>query len=249
MSSHCISLTHHGEIAVIRLNRPPANAICLELCQEFEAALDADMVAEARAIVVTGTGRFFSGGLDLNVVPTYSKEEQRDFLGLLNSLSGRLYAHPTPVVAAVNGHAVAGGFMLALTTDYRIGPTGTAEFGLTEARVGIPFPAATMIILRAELAPQDVRYSVLSARTFGPNEAQRRGVLDELQPPEGVLERAIEVAHDMANMPADGYRRIKYQVRESAIAEIEEVISTGADPLLEDWYGAGVRETSAALLE
>jgi enoyl-CoA hydratase len=249
MSPHCISLTQDRGITIIRLNRPPANAICLELCHEFEAALDADMVAEARAIVVTGTGRFFSGGLDLKVVPTYSKEEQRDFLGLLNRLSGRLYAHPTPVVAAVNGHAVAGAFMLALATDYRVGPTGTVRFGLTETRVGIPFPAAAMIILRAELAPQDVRYSVLSARTFGPDEAQRRGVLDELQPPEGVLERAIEVAHDMANMPADGYRRIKYQVRQSAIAEIEEVISAGADPLLENWYGPGVRETSAALLE
>jgi enoyl-CoA hydratase len=249
MPPHCISLEQHGAITVIRLNRPPANALRLELCHEFEAALDAEVVTEARAIVITGTGPFFSGGLDLKVVPTYSREEQRDFLGLLNRVSGRLYAHPIPVVAAVNGHAVAGGFMLALATDYRVGPTGTAEFGLTEARIGIPFPAVPMIILRAEFAPPDVRYSVLSARTFGPDEALRRGALDELQPPEAVLERAIEVAHDMASMPADGYRRLKHQVRRSAIAQIEEMISTGADPMLEDWLGPGVEEASAGLLE
>jgi enoyl-CoA hydratase len=243
-----ISLESHDTITVIRLTRPPANAICLELGHEFEAAFDAGMVSDARALVITGTGRFFSGGLDLKTVPTYSREEQREFLGVVNRLIGRLYAHPVPVVAAVNGHAVAGGFMLALATDYRIGPTGSAQFGLTEARVGIPFPAVPMIILRAEFAPQDVRYSTLYARNFGPDEARRRGMLDELREPEAVLERAIEVANDMASMPADSYRRIKHQVRRSAIDQIEEVISTGADPMLEGWISPEASEASAKVL-
>ena len=249
MSSDCISLEQHDAITVIRLNRPPANAFCLELGRSLEDALDAKVVREAKALVVTGTGRFFSGGLDLKVVPTYSREEQRDFLGVLNRIIGRLYAYPIPVVGAINGHAVAGAFILALTTDYRVGPRGSAQFGLTEARAGIPFPAVPMIILHAEFAPQDVRYSALYARNFGPDEAQTRGMLDELQPPESVLERAIEVARDMASMPADSYRRIKYQVRRAAIAQIEEVISTGADPMLEGWLSPEARVASEALLK
>jgi len=249
MSSDCVFLEQHDAITVLRLDRPPANAFCLELGRELEAALDSYVIKNAKALVLTGTGPFFSGGLDLKIVPTYSREEQRDFLGVLNRVIGTLYAFPIPVVGAINGHAVAGAFMLALTADYRIGPTGTAQFGLTEARVGIPFPAVPMIILQAECAPQDVRFSTLFARTFGSDEAQRRGILDELQPPELVLERAVEIASDMASMPTDGYRRVKYQVRRAAIEKIQQVISTGADPMLKGWLSPEAREASMTFLK
>jgi len=249
MSSNWVLLEKHDAISVLRLNRPPANAFCLELGREIEAALDSEAVRHAKALVLTGTGRFFSGGLDLKIVPTYSRGEQRDFLGILNRVVGKLYACPIPVVAAVNGHAIAGAFILVLATDYRIGPTGAAQFGLTEARVGIPFPAVPMIVLDAECAPQDVRYSTLYARTFGSDEAQRRGMLDELRPPEAVLERAVQVAGDMASMPADGYRRIKHQVRRAAIERIQAVIATGADPMLEGWLSPQAREASMAHLK
>jgi len=238
-----------GTVTVIRLNRPPANALELEVVGEFEAAFDATMRDPPRAIVVTGTGDFFSGGLDLRVVPSYSPEQQRAFLTALNRAAGKLYACPIPVVGGINGHAIAGGFVFALATDYRVGPTGTAQFGLTEARVGIPFPAAAMAIVQGELAPQDVRYATIYARRFGSEEARRRGVLDELQPPAAVLERALEVARDMATMPPDGYRRIKQQVRQAAIARIEEVNATGSDPMLEAWVSPDAPEAAASVLE
>lgn len=239
----------HGTVTVIRLNRPPANALELEVAQEFEAAFDAAMQDPPRAIVVTGTGDFFSGGLDLRVVPHYSTEQQRAFLTVLNRAAGKLYACPIPVVGAINGHAIAGGFVFVLATDYRVGPTGAAQFGLTEARVGIPFPAAAMAIVQAELAPQDVRYATIYARRFGSEEARLRGVLDELQPPDAVLARALEVARDMATMPPDGYRRIKRQVREAAIARIEAVNATGSDPMLESWVSPDAPKASASVLE
>lgn len=248
MSSEDVIVEQRDAITILRLNRPPANAFCLELARPFEAALESEAVEAAEALVLVGTGRFFSGGLDLKVVPGYSAQEQRDFLDVLNRVIGKLYTIPIPVVGAINGHAIAGAFILALATDYRIGPTGDAQFGLTEARVGIPFPAVPMIVLRAECAPQDVRYGTLLARTFGPEEARTRGVLDELVPPDAVLERAIEVARDMASMPSDSYRRIKYQVREAAMAEIEEVISRGSDPMLEGWLSPKAREAAAAHL-
>lgn len=244
-----VVLDQRDAVTVLRLDRPPANAICLELVRELEAALDAPAVADARALVLVGTGRFFSGGLDLEVVPRYSREEQRELLGSLNRLIGRLYAMPIPVVGAINGHAVAGALILALTTDYRVGPTGDAQLGLTEARVGIPFPAAPMIVLRAECAPQDVRYTALWARNFGPEEARRRGLLDELVATESVLPRAIEVARDMAGMPADSYARIKRQVRQAAIEAIEEVVARGADPMLEQWLSPQARAAAAAVLD
>jgi len=248
MSSDHVSLERDGAIAVVRLNRPPANALEMEFSREFEAAFDSILRDEPEAMVLTGSGRFFSGGLDLKAVPTYSESEQQAFLRLLNRMIGKLYACPIPVVGAINGHAIAGGFILVLTTDYRIGPTTDALFGLTEARVGIPFPAATMAVLQAELAAPDVRYATLHARNFGPEEARARGVLDELQPADAVLERALEVAHDLAGMPADGYRRIKHQVRGAAIARIEQLTATDADPMLQGWLGPESLKASAAIL-
>jgi enoyl-CoA hydratase len=233
----------------MRLNRPPANALELEIVQEFEAAYDAIMEDPPKAIVVTGTGNFFSGGLDLKVVPSYTAEQQRTFLTILNRAAGKLYGCPIPVVGGINGHATAGGFVFTLATDYRVGPTGAAQFGLTEARAGIPFPAAAMAIVHGELAPQDVRYTTIYARRFGSDQAQRRGVFDELQPPAAVLERAIEVARDMATMPADSYQRIKRQVREAAIARIEEINATGSDPMLEAWVSPDAPEAAAAVLK
>ena len=248
MSSELVLRERRGEVAVLRLNRPPANAIDIELSRAFDAAFEAALKEEPAAVVLTGAGDFFSGGLDLKVVPTYSASEQKALLRTLNRMIGRLYACPIPVVGAINGHAIAGAFILVLTTDYRIGPTADALFGLTEARAGIPFPAGPMAVLQAELAPSDVRYTTLHASNFGPEEARSRGVLDELRPRAELLDRAIEVARDLASMPADGYRRIKYQVRGAAMAQIERVIAEDADPMLEEWMSAEALEASAAIL-
>jgi len=250
MGFHSVLIETRDEVTVVRFNRPPANAFCLELAREIAVALETEEVIAARALVLTGTGPFFSGGLDLKAVPTYSEGEQREFLGVVNRVGGKLYAWPGPVVAAVNGHAIAAGFIIALAADYRVGTSDPgALFGLTEARVGIPFPAVPMIILRAELAPVDVRYTSLYARNYGAPEARERGLLDELQPSETVLERAIEVARDMASMPADAYRRIKHQVRRDAIAQIDEVIAANGDPMLAGWLSPDARAASAGVLE
>jgi enoyl-CoA hydratase len=139
--------------------------------------------------------------------------------------------------------------ILALSTDYRVGPRGNSRFGLTEARVGIPFPAAAMMILQTELAPPDVRYLTLYARNMGPDEARARGILDELQEPAAVLDRAIELAGDLATIPADAYRRIKRQVRGDAVRRIEEINATGADPLMESWISPDAPEASASFLK
>ncbi len=236
-------------VTVIRMDRPPANAFSLELAEEFQSVVERGILDAASALVLTGTGAFFSGGLDLELVPSYSREEQHRLLGASNRLLEWLYACPVPLVAAVNGHAVAGAFVLMLAADYRVGPTGEAAFGLTEARVGIPFPAVPMIILESELAPEHLRYCALSARRFGPEEAMRRGALDELQPPEAVLDRAVEVARELASMPADGYRTIKRQVRAAAIARMREVVATGGDPMLRGWLSEEAPEAARSTLE
>lgn len=248
MATPDIGIERDGDIAILRLQRAPANAIELGLCRAVAAAYDELMASPPGALVITGSGRFFSGGLDLKTVPTYVPEQQRELILALNAMVGKLYGCPIPVVGAINGHAIAGGFILALCPDYRVGPEGTALFGLTEARVGIPFPAAPLIVLQGELAPPDVRYITLLSRKFGPEEALARGVLDELAPAAAVLERAVEVARDFATIPAEAYRRIKQQVRADALAKLDEVNARQSDPMLGDWITADAADASAAVL-
>lgn len=249
MNSTTFQIDQDGDVAILKMARPPANAITFEMAKDFEAAFDDIVEGGPRALVLSGSGNFFSGGLDLREVPTYSAARQRDFLEVVDRLIAKLYASPFPVVAAANGHAVAAGYILLLTADYRFGPSGAFHFGLTEARVGIPFPAAPMTILKAELAPSDVRYTVLYAKNYGPDEALRRGVFDELCQPADVLDRAIEVANDLASMPGDAYARIKYQVRGVTIEALNELNRSGADPMMENWIDPSARDASAAVLE
>ncbi|NIV46685.1 MAG: hypothetical protein GWN46_07655, partial [Gammaproteobacteria bacterium] len=102
--------------------------------------------------------------------------------------------------------------------------------------------------LQAELAPADLRYTIFYAGIFGPQEARQRGLLDELQPRAAVLERALEMARDLANTPADGYRRIKRQVRGATISQIEQMIATDSDPALERWITPEVQGAAATIL-
>jgi len=105
-----------------------------------------------------------------------------------------------------------------------------------------------MVVLRAELPPQHLRSITLQARNFGPEEALAKGVLDELCSPEAVLDRALEIACDLAAIPADAYRRIKHQVRADAIARLEEIVATANDPMLEGWFTPEAATSSAAVL-
>lgn len=232
-----VATQRHGDVVVLRLDHPPVNAVDLDVAAAIERALDEVLAAEPAALVLTGTGRCFSAGLNLKTVPRYSANEQRAMLDLANRVLARLYACPVPTVAAVNGHAVAAGLVLALACDYRVGPARDAQFGLTEVRAGIPFPAAAMAIVRAALAPAAARTLVLVGRRVDAADALAFGLVDELRPTAEVLPRALAVAADLASMPRDAYARIKRQLRAPALAEIAAV-TRGADPLAATWLDA-----------
>lgn len=248
MPADPVVLERDGDIAILRLDRPPANALNLELTEIMLATCDRLEAMDPGAVVLAGVAPFFSGGLDLKAVPHYTPEQQRALILNVNRVMLKLYSYPRPLIGAITGHAMAGGFCLALLPDYRIGPKGDAHYGLTEVKVGIPFPAGPKIIVEAELAPADVRWIALTGRHFGPEEALARGVLDELQPPEKVLERALEVAREFADAPADGYASIKHQFRADAIAKLESLVANEDDPMLTGWLSADAASASAAVL-
>jgi len=245
-----IHIERVGQIAVLRIDRPPANAIDLDLAGEFAAALEGIEATDGiGALIVTGAGSCFSAGLDLKAVPTYDRAQQQAMVMQVNRLFGGLYRLPLPAIAAVNGHAIAGGVILTLACDYRIGAEGNYKVGLAEARVGVPFPVAAMAIVQSELSHPAARTMVLTARNSSPRDAVSMGVLDELQPPERLLPRAIEVAQEMAALPRSVYGRIKHELRGAALARIEDAIGNRNEPMLESWLSIETRAASADALK
>jgi enoyl-CoA hydratase len=245
-----IQIERVGQIAVLRIDRPPANAIDLDLANEFATALEGIEATDGiGALIVTGAGSCFSAGLDLKVVPTYDRAQQQAMVMQVNRLFGGLYGLPLPTIAAVNGHAIAGGVILTLACDYRIGAEGDYKLGLAEARVGVPFPVAAMAIVQSELSHPVARTMVLTARNSSPRDALSMGVLDELQPPELLLPRALEVAQEMAALPRSVYRRIKRQLRAAALTRIDDAISNGQEPMLDSWLSTETRAASTEALK
>jgi enoyl-CoA hydratase len=249
MDRTTVKIEQINGIAIMCLDKPPVNAIDRRLVRDGVECLS--LIAtndEICAVVITGSGKCFSAGLDLKTVPYYKPSEQRLMVEELNKAILDLYDFPIPTVAAINGHAIAGGFILAISCDYRVGTSSECKLGVTESRVGIPFPVATMEVLRAELAPAAARRMTLVGRNLSPQEAFINGVLDELQQDDKVLSRAKEVARDLGTMPREAYAKIKRQLRGETILRIKRVIDEGSDPLLNTWISNEGVAASAELL-
>ena len=248
MSGPYVTVEDRGDVGVVRIDRPPANALDVELLNEIPDTLEAIAGSDAKALVITGRPGFFSAGADLKVVPNLDAEGQRGMVTGINRLFATLYALERPLVAAVNGHAIAGGLILALCADYRVGST-EGKLGLTELRAGLPYPAVALAVVRAELSPQAARILTLGADLIDPQRALELGVVDELAAPDAVEARALTVAAEFAQLPAGAYAHVKRQVRGEVAGEALRVAREGDDPLLTSWVGDETAVATAAILE
>jgi enoyl-CoA hydratase len=221
-------------VMVVTVDRPPANAMSPQLLAEGRDLVDRFRAGAPKAVVLTGSGDFFSGGVDLKLAPDFSPEEQERMVAGINALFAAWYGLWLPVVAAINGHAVAGGMILALCADHRVGAAG-AHYGLTEVRVGIPYPAAAIGVVKAELAPGSARRLVLGAELIDSAQALALGLLDEVLPADEVLARALEVAAGLAELPGAVYSESKRQLRGRTVSEIDAAISK--NPMASGWLG------------
>jgi enoyl-CoA hydratase len=234
MTDDVVRLDARDDVSILRFDRPPVNAIDISVVRALAAALErvAELPAH-RPLVVTGTGRCFSAGLDLKRVPRYDAAEQRQMLEIVNRTVAALYGSPRPVVAAMNGHALAAGLVLALACDYRVVTSDRCKLGLPEVTAGVPYPAAPMRIVRAEIPPHAARVLVLTGRALAPPDALALGVVDEVVAPDRVLGRAIEIARELGASP--DYGRIKTQLRAEVIADLQHVVAENDDPMLAGW--------------
>src|SRR4051794_33769991 len=244
-----IHIEEAGDVAVVRIDRPPANALDLDLLAEGHEVRERLAGEGPGAVVLTGTDRFFSAGMDLKAAPGMSTSEQRHTVGGINRLFSGWYSFPRPVVAGVNGHAVAGGLILALCADRRVGATD-GRLGLTELRAGLPYPLAAISVVRAELSAAAARRLALGAELFSPEEALELGLVDEIVERDRVVPRALEIAAGLAELPRATYAQVKMQLRGPTIDALDRALSSGAgDPVLGGWVGEETSAAAAGLLK
>jgi enoyl-CoA hydratase len=243
-----VSIEQRGEVALVRIDRPPANAMNRELLADGRAVLDELRAAEPAAVVLIGRPGFFSAGVDLKEAPTLDREGQRALVEGINETFLGWYSFPHPVVAAVNGHAIAGGLILALCADHRVG-NGEGKVGLTELKAGIGYPAAAMAIVRAELSPPVARELALLSELVDQQRGVELGLLDELVEPAQLEERALAVGEQLAALPRSAYPRVKDQLRGEMVEALRAKLESDGDPILAGWVGDETAGASAAILE
>jgi enoyl-CoA hydratase len=247
MSRFTLAVQPDG-IAVVTLGHPPVNAMDAPLLEEL-AGLFEGLAAEpdVRGAVITAEGRAFSAGLDLKLVPTLDRLGQRRLVDALNDCFGTLYAWPKPLVAAVNGHAIAGGLILALCADWRIVADVALEASLAEVRVGVTYPVAPLEIARSELAPTTARRLILLGEALDAREAQVLGVFDERAPAAALMTHALARARRDAELPRGAFATTKRELRATALARIAQA-RVGHEPRLVAWLGEEMRRAAAAVL-
>jgi enoyl-CoA hydratase len=229
-----VTTSRRDSVTVLAADRPPANAMNVELLAELGEAIDALAADPPTAVVLAGREGFFSAGADLKAVPGYGPEDQRRMVNGINRMALGVYGLPCPVVCAITGHAIAGGFVLAVCGDHRVASTD-GRYGLTEVKVGVPYPQAAIGVIRAELTPAAARVLALGNRLVDADTCVGLGAFDEALAPDAVLDRAIAVAAELAALPAEAYARTKAELRAATIASLREAAEH--DPLLDRWVG------------
>jgi enoyl-CoA hydratase len=215
---------HEGGVRVLTLDRPPANAINQEFLRDLSAALDeAREDGAVRALVITGNGPFFCGGFDLHSEAQAGGllQEQATGFRLYHESHLKLLAFPKPTIAMMNGHAIAGGAVIVLACDYRLGLDGDYRVGLNEVAIGAAFPRAAFEIVRLRLSHQQASEVLLGAQVYPASQAVRLGVADELLPAATFEETVMRRAARLASYPREAYAHTKAMLVAEAVARIE----------------------------
>jgi enoyl-CoA hydratase len=228
----------------IIIDGPGKNALGSELMQALRAELGA---AGGEPVLLTGAGDAFSAGLDLRQIAALQPDGLRSFLQLLEDLVLDLYTYPGPTVALVNGHAIAGGCVLALCCDHRIAKANPrTRIGLNEVALGVCFPPRVLRLARARLPARHRERVLLGAELFAPEHARELGLIDEVA--DDASSRAGEQLAALALHPRGAYSRTKLALRGG---ELEPGPDERARWLAEDlpaWSSAETKQRIAAVL-
>ncbi len=268
MSYRTIKLEPEGGLSTLTLNRPDKrNAISSQMADELLAALDEVERSHVRVLILTGAGNAFCAGMDLEALKALAEESAHTLLeskgpqdALAHSSEAhiadsrrtanmfrRIYTFPKPVIAAVNGPAIAGGCGIATLCDYTLA-VPDAKFGYTEVRIGF-IPALVSVFLIRQIGEKRARDLLLSGRLVDAEEARQIGLVTEVVPPERLMERARELASTLLEVSPTSLTFTKRLLRESSERELDRELEMAIHENARIRSTADFREGLMAFLE
>lgn len=228
-----IERSDDGEVAILRLAHGPVSAMDIELCEAIAAQFRALATDPARAVVVTGTGRAFSAGVDLRRYVAEGAPYVERFLPALGAAFRAAFTLTKPMVAAVNGHAIAGGCVLAACADVTLMADATGRIGLPELKVGVPFPRVAMEVVRCAVGDVAARRLMIGAQTYLPADAAAIGLVDHVVAPDELMDKAAATARALAtDVPADTFAATKSQLRREFVERMDRYADEDATATL-----------------
>jgi enoyl-CoA hydratase len=240
-----IERSQQDGILTLRLAHGKVSALDVELLDGLLRELDA-VTDDDRAVILTGTGSVFSAGVELFRLTRDGADYVRRFIPLLSRCVRGLFTFPRPVVVAVNGHAIAGGCVIAQACDARLMAQGDGKIGLPELLVGVPFPAAALEVVGFAVPRGRVQSLVYSGRTLRAEDALAAGLIDEVVAAGQLPYRAREVAQQLAQIPPAAFRLTKQALRAEALERMDRAGERYDSAVLEVWSAA---ETHAHIQE
>lgn len=238
-----------GEVGILRLDRPPANALNRDLLLALLKGLGELRDRGAGAVILTGRPGMFSAGLDVPELLGLDRDQVLEFWALFFQLNHALAASEVPVIAAISGHAPAGGAVLALHCDFRIGVEGNYRFGLNEVQVGLPVPPTILLALERVVGPRLARWLAVRGELVPMAQAAALGLIDELVPQDELLAAAGRLAGELLALPAIAMNTTRLATK----AVLLDALGRGMDAATAtDWWfsdetQAGMRRLVARL--
>jgi len=229
MAGDPITLDKRDDATIVRMNDGKVNALSTAFLDELADKLEG-AIAEGQPVVLTGNGHAFSAGLDLEEVPTLDRDGLEELLNNFKRGAETILRAEVPVIAAIEGFAIAGGGIFALTCDYRVATPDT-DIGCTELEVGIPFPPTDLSLLEARLPPHTIRRTILEPNRTSGDEAVELGWLDELS--ETPVETAIERTETIGGTNPEAFRTVKYRLNADILETWDTFLAEDFDEYVE----------------
>lgn len=247
--SEAVTWTRDGDAAVVRLEREHGNAINDALVEGLIAALaEAEADDGVRGILLAAGGKLFSPGLDLQELFPLDRPAMERFMTRFSAAVLALYTFPKPVVAALHGHALAGGCILALCADWRVLRRG-ALVGLNEVRVGVPLPFGVAFIVRDAVPRHALAAVTLLGRNFSDGDALAAGLTDEIAEPDAVEDAARARLTEFVAKDAAAFAITKRYLRSPAVERIRANNRLLLAEWLDAWFSRTTRERIARIVE